>query len=189
MSMLRTKLRRYSLSSHLLCRQLDTHGSASMSSLAPLFCFRCSKMKRLTCTSRYKAFLLVGLHPGCAIILSVGYALREYGSFNYLYSHENLVVFICSQIFIYICPWVLPLSPSAGAAQTLKPRCDINALDPLSNSQITTSSVESCTTSPISRRCGQPLLCAPLAVPWQSSKHSTVWGSPSLPTPPRRHLS
>lgn len=56
--------------------------------------------------SRYKAFLLVGLHPGCAIILTVGYALREYGSFNYLYNHTNLIVFICSQIFIYICPYV-----------------------------------------------------------------------------------
>lgn len=55
-------------------------------------------------TSRYKAFLLVGLHPACAIVLAIGYALREYGAFNYLYTPVNLSVFIVSQILIYICP-------------------------------------------------------------------------------------
>ena len=58
--------------------------------------------------SRYKAFLLAGFHPLCAVILAVGYALREYGSFNYFYTRGNLITFICSQVFIYVCPYVPP---------------------------------------------------------------------------------
>ncbi|KAK0721779.1 putative RTA1 domain protein [Lasiosphaeria miniovina] len=81
--------------------------------IAPIFfaiAFACSAAGHIWQCYRYKAFLLVGLHPGCAIILTAGYALREYGSFNYLYSHQNLVAFICSQIFIYICPPALELA-------------------------------------------------------------------------------
>jgi hypothetical protein len=58
--------------------------------------------------SRYKAFLLAGFHPLCAVTLAVGYALREYGSFNYLYTRPNLVTFICSQVLIYVCPYASP---------------------------------------------------------------------------------
>jgi hypothetical protein len=60
--------------------------------------------------SRYQCFRLIGLQPLCAVIFTAGYALREYGSFNYLYtpgsrgSSVNLIVFILSQVFIYICP-------------------------------------------------------------------------------------
>lgn len=60
----------------------------------------------LTCdnTSRYESWKLIGLHPFCAILFTAGYALREYGSKNYLYSDQNLIVYILSQVFIYICP-------------------------------------------------------------------------------------
>ncbi|KEF54477.1 uncharacterized protein A1O9_09644 [Exophiala aquamarina CBS 119918] len=39
-----------------------------------------------------------------------GYALREYGAFNYLYSDSNLIVFILSQVFIYVSPPLLELA-------------------------------------------------------------------------------
>jgi hypothetical protein len=54
--------------------------------------------------SQYKSFKLIGLHPLCAVLFTAGYALREYGAFNYLYSSRNLLIYIMSQVFIYICP-------------------------------------------------------------------------------------
>ncbi|KAH6838475.1 hypothetical protein B0I37DRAFT_449552 [Chaetomium sp. MPI-CAGE-AT-0009] len=63
---------------------------------------------------RYKAFKLIGLHPVCAVLFTVGYALREYGALdNYLYStttKQPLIIFIVSQVFIYICPPLLELA-------------------------------------------------------------------------------
>ena len=56
---------------------------------------------------RYKAWKLIGLHPLCAFLFTLGYALREYGSYNYLYSPTSssaLIIFVLSQVFIYICP-------------------------------------------------------------------------------------
>jgi hypothetical protein len=47
---------------------------------------------------------LIGLHPVAAVTFTAGYALREYGAFNYLYSSQNLIIYIVSQILIYICP-------------------------------------------------------------------------------------
>ncbi|KAL3456710.1 hypothetical protein BJX64DRAFT_293808 [Aspergillus heterothallicus] len=61
----------------------------------------------------YKCFRLLGLHPLCGILFTLGYALREYGSFNYLYEEEDmtvLIIFILSQVFIYICPPLLELA-------------------------------------------------------------------------------
>jgi hypothetical protein len=57
-----------------------------------------------TADSHYKCFKLIGLHPLCAVLFTAGYALREYGAFNYTYSTKNLIIFILSQVFIYICP-------------------------------------------------------------------------------------
>lgn len=54
--------------------------------------------------SKYKSFKLMGLHPLCAVLFTLGYALREYGAYNYLYSDQNLIIFILSQVFIYVCP-------------------------------------------------------------------------------------
>ncbi|KAK2036816.1 hypothetical protein LZ31DRAFT_560899 [Colletotrichum somersetense] len=62
---------------------------------------------------RYKAFKLVGLHPTCAVMFTVGYALREYGAYNYLYDQDDkisLIMFILSQVFIYVCPPLLELA-------------------------------------------------------------------------------
>ncbi|TGO54879.1 hypothetical protein BELL_1486g00010 [Botrytis elliptica] len=62
---------------------------------------------------RYKSWRLIGLHPFCAVMFTAGYALREYGAYNYIYDPYNptdtsrtttLMVFILSQVFIYICP-------------------------------------------------------------------------------------
>ncbi|KAL2264436.1 hypothetical protein VTK26DRAFT_1 [Humicola hyalothermophila] len=55
----------------------------------------------------YKAWRLLGLHPLCAVLFTAGYALREYGAYNYLYSETDsmpLIMFILSQVFIYVCP-------------------------------------------------------------------------------------
>ncbi|KAI0010165.1 putative RTA1 domain protein [Xylariaceae sp. FL0662B] len=59
---------------------------------------------------RYKCFKLIGLHPLCAVLFTAGYALREYGAFNYLYNTQNLIIFILSQVFIYVCPPLLELA-------------------------------------------------------------------------------
>ncbi|EEP81171.1 conserved hypothetical protein [Uncinocarpus reesii 1704] len=60
----------------------------------------------------YKAWRMIGLHPLCAVVFTAGYALREYGAFNYLYDHStlNLITFIVSQVLIYVCPPLLELS-------------------------------------------------------------------------------
>ena len=58
-------------------------------------------------TRRYGALKLTWLHLISALLFTVGYALREYGAHHYLYDPEDetpLVLFILSQIFIYICP-------------------------------------------------------------------------------------
>ncbi|KAK3290835.1 uncharacterized protein B0H64DRAFT_410772 [Chaetomium fimeti] len=62
---------------------------------------------------RYKAWKLMWLHSLCAVLFTVGYALREWGSFNYLFSRTDntpLIMFILSQVFIYVCPPLLELS-------------------------------------------------------------------------------
>ncbi|KAL2150543.1 hypothetical protein VTH82DRAFT_7106 [Thermothelomyces myriococcoides] len=62
---------------------------------------------------RYKAWKLMWLHALCATLLTVGYALREWGAFNYLYSLTDktpLIIFVLSQVFIYVCPPLLELS-------------------------------------------------------------------------------
>ncbi|KAI1370493.1 hypothetical protein F4677DRAFT_451371 [Hypoxylon crocopeplum] len=62
---------------------------------------------------RFKAFKLVGLHSLCGVMFTVGYALREYGSYNYMYSVTTmapLLVYILSQVFIYVCPPLLELA-------------------------------------------------------------------------------
>lgn len=42
--------------------------------------------------SHYKAWRMIGLHALCAVFYTAGYALREHGAFNYLYSPTNLDV-------------------------------------------------------------------------------------------------
>ncbi|KAB5513133.1 putative RTA1 domain protein [Coniochaeta sp. 2T2.1] len=59
---------------------------------------------------RYKCFRLIGLHPLCAITFTAGYALREVAANNYLYSPAHLIIYIMSQVFIFICPPLLELA-------------------------------------------------------------------------------
>ncbi|KUJ09633.1 uncharacterized protein LY89DRAFT_710985 [Mollisia scopiformis] len=62
---------------------------------------------------RYKAFKLIGLHPLCAVMFTAGYALREYGAYNYIYLTTTklpLIIFVLSQVFIYVCPPLLELA-------------------------------------------------------------------------------
>ncbi|KAK0701196.1 hypothetical protein B0T21DRAFT_321855 [Apiosordaria backusii] len=63
---------------------------------------------------RYKAFKLIGLHPVCAILFTLGYILRAYSAHdNYVYSlatKKPLFIFIFSQVFIYVCPPLLELA-------------------------------------------------------------------------------
>ncbi|KAL4975539.1 hypothetical protein BDW66DRAFT_160343 [Aspergillus desertorum] len=62
---------------------------------------------------RYRSWRLLGLYPLCGVLFTLGYALREYGAYNYLYDENNktpLIVFILSQVFVYVCPPLLELA-------------------------------------------------------------------------------
>lgn len=80
---------------------------------APVFftvAFAASAVGHIWQCYHYKCFKLIGLHPLCAVLFTAGYALREYGAFNYLYSTQNLIIYILSQVLIYICPPLLELA-------------------------------------------------------------------------------
>ncbi|KAL4935287.1 hypothetical protein BDV06DRAFT_217536 [Aspergillus oleicola] len=71
---------------------------------------RCELMPQ---PSRYSSFRLIGLYPLCGVIFTLGYALREYGAYHYLYNEEDngpLIGYILSQVFVYICPPLLELA-------------------------------------------------------------------------------
>lgn len=82
-------------------------------------------------------------------MFTLGYALREYGAYNYLYDEKHkttLIMFILSQVFIYICPWVL-LSrkpPLLSLTATDGPCC---MSTDLSSSWPTTTSSAACSTT------------------------------------------
>lgn len=48
----------------------------------------------------YKAFKVTGLHPFCALLFTVGFAIRSYDAFDY----DNIDTYIASTIFIYCAP-------------------------------------------------------------------------------------
>ncbi|KAF9887528.1 hypothetical protein FE257_010106 [Aspergillus nanangensis] len=86
---------------------------------APVFftaAFAISAVFHIWQCHRYRCFKLLGLHPLCAVLFAVGYALREYEAFNYSYgigdslNTRNLLLYIISQVFIYICPPLLELA-------------------------------------------------------------------------------
>lgn len=54
--------------------------------------------------SYYKSWKVIGLHPFSAVLFTGGYALREYGAYYYLYSPPVLIIFVVSQVLIYVCP-------------------------------------------------------------------------------------
>jgi hypothetical protein len=48
----------------------------------------------------FKAFRVTGLHPFCALLFTVGFALRSYNSWDY----DNVDTYLASTIFIYFAP-------------------------------------------------------------------------------------
>ncbi|EAS36356.3 RTA1 domain-containing protein [Coccidioides immitis RS] len=60
--------------------------------------------------SHYKSFKLMGLHLLSCLMLTAGFALREYGAFEYLYTKKNLDVYIASTSMIYMAPPILELA-------------------------------------------------------------------------------
>ncbi|KAL4797773.1 hypothetical protein BDV19DRAFT_386809 [Aspergillus venezuelensis] len=77
---------------------------------------------------RYSSFRLIGLYPLCGVIFTLGYALREYGAYNYLYREGDngpLIGYILSQVpllelanyhilarVFYYIPYLAPLPPA-----------------------------------------------------------------------------
>ncbi|KAJ4417347.1 hypothetical protein N0V82_006211 [Gnomoniopsis sp. IMI 355080] len=60
---------------------------------------------------RYRDWALTILHPLCCLMFTVGFALRDYGAFdNYLYTTENLNIYIASICLIYMSPPLLELA-------------------------------------------------------------------------------
>ncbi|EEP80582.1 conserved hypothetical protein [Uncinocarpus reesii 1704] len=52
----------------------------------------------------YKCFKLMGLHLLCGLMFTAGFALREYGTFNYLFEGNNLNYYIATISLIYMAP-------------------------------------------------------------------------------------
>ncbi|KAF3765325.1 hypothetical protein M406DRAFT_257698 [Cryphonectria parasitica EP155] len=82
---------------------------------APIFftiAYACSGAGHLWQCYHHKAFRLMGLHPLCALMFALGYALREWGAYNYLYTGTatTLILYILSQVFIYVAPPLLELA-------------------------------------------------------------------------------
>ncbi|KAH0336019.1 putative RTA1 domain protein, partial [Aureobasidium melanogenum] len=67
----------------------------------------------------YIAWRMIGLQPLCAVFYTVGYALREYGAFNYLYSPSNLYCHPLLELanyhvlgrVLYCVPYCAPFPP------------------------------------------------------------------------------
>ncbi|KAL1858340.1 hypothetical protein Daus18300_009958 [Diaporthe australafricana] len=67
---------------------------------------------------RYHCFKMVGLHPFCAALFALGYALREVGAYNYSWQTDvegkintvNLIIYVLSQVFVYVAPPLLELA-------------------------------------------------------------------------------
>lgn len=67
---------------------------------------------------RYKAFKMVGLHPFCAGLFALGYAMREVGAYNYSWQTDvpgevnetSLIVYVLSQVFVFVAPPLLELA-------------------------------------------------------------------------------
>lgn len=120
--------------------------------------------------SRYKAWRMIWMQPFCAVLFTAGYALREYGAFNYMYRKDspNLLIFIVSQVFIYVCPYV---SEATDAHLRLANHFLFDRIPgPCSSFPTTTSWVASSTMPRISH-LSLPAASSPSSVAsWHSSK-------------------
>lgn len=100
MCMLLTRERLYSSLSRSLPQGSTISGSVSKC----IITFAIAKPDLTPMISRFKCFKLTALHPLCALMFSAGFALREYGAFNYLYTSQNLIIYIMSVVLIYVNP-------------------------------------------------------------------------------------
>lgn len=109
--MLPIKALQYSSVSHLQLSAFPIHGNAGGCS-HPAF-IQLSSGLGITCSThfadpvferRYNAWTLTILHPICCLMFTVGFALREYGAFNYVDTTVNLNVYIASTCLIYMAP-------------------------------------------------------------------------------------
>lgn len=56
--------------------------------------------------------MIIGLHPFCALLFALRYALREVGAYNYSWQTDvegqvntmNLIVYVFSQVFVFVAP-------------------------------------------------------------------------------------
>ncbi|TLD31776.1 Serine/threonine-protein phosphatase T [Venturia nashicola] len=55
-------------------------------------------------TARYRSWRTTALMPWASLLLTVGFALREVGAFNYIYSHRNLDIYIAEYVMIMSGP-------------------------------------------------------------------------------------
>lgn len=52
-------------------------------------------------------------------MFAVGFALREYGAFHYMFSTQNLNIYIASTCLIYMSPYVITQTKSTPIVLTL----------------------------------------------------------------------
>ncbi|KAE9984707.1 hypothetical protein EG327_004918 [Venturia inaequalis] len=55
-------------------------------------------------TARYRSWRTTALMPWASLLLTVGFALREVGAFNYIYSPRNLDIYIAESVMIMSGP-------------------------------------------------------------------------------------
>ncbi|ETS82045.1 hypothetical protein PFICI_07047 [Pestalotiopsis fici W106-1] len=70
-------------------------------------------------STRYKAWKWTVLHPLCALMFAVGFAVREVGAFNYEVTRPNINIYITSTCFIYFAPPLLELANYHVLGRTL----------------------------------------------------------------------
>ncbi|KAF2867532.1 hypothetical protein BDV95DRAFT_598183 [Massariosphaeria phaeospora] len=68
--------------------------------------FLVSGITHLWQCKQYKSFKVTGLHPLCCLMFTVGFALREWGAFDF----DRLYVYMFSQILIMCAPPILELA-------------------------------------------------------------------------------
>ncbi|KAF2264138.1 hypothetical protein CC78DRAFT_517247 [Lojkania enalia] len=71
-----------------------------------IFAFFISTLTHLWQCYQYKCFKITGYHIFCGLLFTTGFALREYGAFNY----DNLNIYIASTLLIYMSPPILELA-------------------------------------------------------------------------------
>ncbi|KAJ4289138.1 hypothetical protein N0V90_011480 [Kalmusia sp. IMI 367209] len=80
---------------------------------------------------RDRSWRLIGLQPLCGVAFTLGYALRAYNAFDaYLYTESNLLIYILSQVCIFVCPPLLELANYHILGRTLSYIPHLSPLSP-----------------------------------------------------------